>query len=149
MKKIIATTFVCFLLLTSAQGQTISKKDAKQFLEKAWSYLKTSDSTSFVKLWALDASAPKHKGRTFSSQDIIENFDMMKGYLDTALIENLKIDYIEVEKDNLKGTDSEYWIKAWFKYDEHDYKGFGFYIAYKNSKWVVRDNPSTSTMKKN
>ena len=149
MKKIITSTFICFLLLSVAQGHTISKKDAQQFLEKAWSYLKTSDSASFVSLWVIDASAPKHQGRAFTRQAVIGNFDFMKEFLDTALKLNLKIDHIEVEKENLNGTDTEYWIKAWFKYDEHYYKGFGFYVAYKNDKWIVRDNPSTSTMRRN
>jgi hypothetical protein len=53
-----------------------------------------------------------------------------------------------VEKDDLEGTDTKYWIKAWFKYDDHYFKGFGFYMAYLNNKWVVRDYPSTSSMQK-
>ena len=57
--------------------------------------------------------------------------------MENFFLQNLKIDHIEVNKENLPGTDTEYWIKAWFKYDEHHYKGFGFYIAYKNDKFKL------------
>jgi len=79
---------------------------------------------------------------------MIAHFNFTKQYLDTALKRNLKIDNVEVEENNLKGTDSKYWIKAWFRYDERYWKGFGFYLAYVNGKWVARDYPSTSTRRK-
>src|SRR5258708_6086433 len=50
MKKIFTTT-ICLLLLTVAHAQKINEKEAQQFLEKVWGYLKTSDSVSFVNLW--------------------------------------------------------------------------------------------------
>jgi len=51
MKKIIVSTLTAVLFLTVAQAQTMSEKEAKQFLETAWSYLKTSDSNAFADLW--------------------------------------------------------------------------------------------------
>jgi hypothetical protein len=147
MKKAITAILICFFIATVARAHSISKKEARQFLDNAWNYLKTSDSASFLSLWMLDASAPKHNGRLFTREDIINNFNFMTDFLDTALKQNLRIDHIEIDKENLKGTDTEYWIKAWFKYDKHYYKGFGFYITYKNDKCIVRDNPSTSTLR--
>ena len=148
MKRIVITLF-CLLILTVANGQTISKKEARHFLEKSWNYLKVSDSASFVSLWDLNPNALEHEGRPMSKCFITGNFDFMKEFLDTALSQNLKMDYIEVEKENLKGTDTKYWIKAWFKYNKHYYKGFGFYVAYDQGKWVVRNSPSTSYMRRN
>jgi hypothetical protein len=138
MQKIFIT-LLCVLLLAVAHGQTISKKEAKQILEKAWSCLITPDSVSFVNLWRPGNTTPERA---------IDYFNYLKQFLDTALKQNLKINNVEIEEKNLKGTDTKYWIKAWFKYSEHDYKGFGFYIAPNNGKWVMRGEPSTSRMKK-
>ena len=148
MKQILAF-FLCFFTLTASQGQTIRKKEARQFLEKSLNYLKTSDSASFAGLWNLNKAALEHQGRPWDKQQIIGNFDFMKKFLDTALKQNLRMDYVEIEKENLEGTDTKYWIKAWFKYNKHYYKGFGFYVAYNDGKWVVRSSPSTSYMRRN
>ena len=97
---------------------------------------------------------------------IVDDDDAIRGMLfdllsdkyecNTASMAEEALQYIEIEKYDPKdvdkdynegSTDEKYWIKAWFKYDEHYYKGFGFYLAYKNDKWVVRYNPSTSTIR--
>jgi hypothetical protein len=145
MKKIIVTTITAVLFLTVAYGQTMNEKEAKQYLEKAWSYVKASDSISFINLWQLSEVESKS---SYSKSQAIAHFNFIKEYLDTALTRNLKIDQVDVVEENLKGTDSKYWIKAWFKYDEHYYKGFGFYLANVNGKWIARGNPSTSTREK-
>lgn len=142
MKTIIATAFICILFMTSAQPHSISKKEARQLLQNAWSYLKISDIASFINLWQEENIAA-------SKQKITSEFNFLREFLDTALARNLKIDDVEIEKHNLKNTDTDYWIKARFKYDEHYYKGFGFYVAYKNNRLVVRGNPSTSAMRRN
>lgn len=141
MKKIITAIFISILLLTTAHAQSISKKEAHELLEKAYSYLKTSDTTSFINLWQEENTAA-------SKQKITSEFNFLREFLDTALTRNLKIDNVEIEKYNLKNTDTKYWIKAWFKYDEHNYKGFGFYVAYKSKRWVVRNTLSTSMKRK-
>ncbi|HLG34208.1 MAG TPA: hypothetical protein VI757_04955 [Bacteroidia bacterium] len=142
MKKIIAATFISVLLMTAAQAQTLGKKEAQQLLEKAWRCMVTSDSGAFMNLWQTDNTAS-------AKQKITEELNFLREFLDTALARNLTIDNVEVEKHNLKNTDTEYWIKAWFRYDEHYYKGFGLYVAYKNNQWIVRGSPSTSARRKN
>ena len=148
MKRIVITLF-CLLIFTVTHGQTISKKAARQFLEKSWNYLKVSDSVSFIDLWNLNKTALEHEGRPISRKYIAEDFEAIKAFLDTALNQNLKMDFVEVDKENLEGTDTKYWIKAWFKYNKHYSKGFGFYVAYDQGKWVVRNSPSTSYMRRN
>ena len=143
------TLLLSLFVFTLSHGQTMSKNEAKQFLEKSWNYLKVSDSSSFLSLWDLNKKSMEHQGLPMSNKFITGNFDFMKEFLDTALAQNLKMDDIEIEPENLEGTDTKYWIKAWFKYNKHYYKGFGFYVAYDDGKWVARNSPSTSTMRKN
>lgn len=145
MQKILV--FICALSLTFTQAQTLSKKEARQILEKAWDCLKTSDTSSFVNLWQPQSFASVLE-QTYVRQQALDNFSFLNQFLDTALSRNPKISDVEIEEHNLKDTDTKYWIKAWFKYTENDYTGFGFYIAYKNGKWIVRDKPSTSIMQR-
>jgi hypothetical protein len=140
MKKIITAAFISTLLLTTASAQSISKKEARDFLEKAWRCVITSDSTTFIQLWENENSA---------KQKLMKEFIFIREFLDTALTRNLAIDDVEIEKHNLKDTDAEIWIKAWFKYDAHYYKGFEFYVANKDNRWVVRGSTSTSARSKN
>ena len=149
MKKLIFTTFIIVLFLPFGHGQTMNNQEAKQFLDKAWNYLKVSDSASFCNLWVLNDSISKLQRRPHSKKEIIGDFNMLRVFLDTALIKNLKIDFVDISNENLEGTDTKYWIQAWFKYYKGYYKGFGFYVAYMKNKWVVRDCPSTSTMQSN
>jgi hypothetical protein len=149
MKKIIPITFICVLLLTIADGRTITKKEARQLLEKVWSCLKTSDTASFINMWLLD-NIPYHQ-RLYTKEDVIGDFNYLKDFLDTALSQNLQMDNIKIDKDLITAPDEffgTYNIKAWFRYKEHYYKGFGLYVIYKNEKWLVRFQPDTSTMLK-
>lgn len=144
MKKVFLALTVASIL-TVAYGQTMTKKEAQQFLQKSWDYVKMKDSVSFSNLWSLNDSISKNHRRPHTTEETFGDYRAVREWLDTALTRNLKIDYVEVEQMNLKGTDTKYWIKAWFKYNDHYYKGYGFYIAYFNDKWVVRDNTTTST----
>ena len=147
MKRIIITLlFSC--MLCYSYGQSIGKKEARQFLENAWNYLKTADTTSFIDLWHLSPAALEHEGRPMSRKFIMGDFDFIKEYLDTALKQGLSIYDIDISKENLEGTDTKYWVQAWFKYSKHYYKGFGFYIANDAGKWVVRNCASTSTLRR-
>ncbi|MBK5285238.1 MAG: hypothetical protein JJE25_07520 [Bacteroidia bacterium] len=152
MKKIIITAIIYILLSPIAHAQAITKKDARHLLEQALTYLKTSDTTSFINLWRLDDAPYPYHQRPYTRADVIGDFNQLKVFLDTALKQNLTIDNIEIEQAMQKDTAKnfgEYKIKAWFRYDEHYYKGFGFYVEYKNNKWVIRFSPDTSVMRKN
>jgi hypothetical protein len=148
MKKIVAATVICILTLASVSAHTLSEKEAKQFLDNAWRFVKANDSTSFMNLWSLNDSLSVNQKRPHNQKEILESFRAVRQWIDTALKRNLAIDHITVDKQNLEGTDTEYWVRAWFKYDEHNFKGFGFYLANMNGKWIVRDYPSTSTKEK-
>ena len=149
MIKTITTTFLSLLLFSSVQANPINKKAARQLLEKAWNDLKTADTIAFMGFWSLNDEISLHQKRPHTKAEIISNFNVVKEYLATAINKNLKIDFIDIDEQKLDGTDTEYWIKAWFKYDKQEYKGFGFYITYKNHKCIVRDYPSTSTIIQN
>ncbi len=146
MKKMVFTTLIIVLFLPFVQGQNMNNQEARQLLDKAWNYLKTSDSASFCSFWSLNDSISKQQRRPHAKKEIIGDFIMVRVFLDTAINRNLKIDFINISEENLEGTDTKYWIQAWFKYGKGNYKGFGFYVAYLKNKWVVRDCPSTSTM---
>jgi hypothetical protein len=146
MKKIIFTIAILVLLLPVVHAQTMNDQQVRQILQKAWDDLKTNDSVSFCNFWMLNDSASKLQRRPHTNKDIIEYFDMVREFLDTAINKNTKIDNIDITNENLAGTDTKYWIQAWFKYEIGYYKGFGFYVAWVKNKWVVRDCPSTSTM---
>lgn len=128
-----------------SRGQTLNKKEAQQFLQKAWTYVCDKDSVSFAGLWSLNDSESKKQRRPHSVKEIYGDYGAMRQWLDTAITRKMKIDHVEVESKTLEGTDTKYWITAWFKYSAHYEKGFGFYVAYFNKKWVVRDNVSTSS----
>ena len=132
------------MLSSSAHGQHLSKQDAKQLIEKTLTCLKNSDTASFVKLWYLDnASRPYHQ-RHFDTQDLIGHFTELRKFLDTALAQNLKIEEIEIEKQNKNDT-KHYWaqykIKAWFLYSKTNRKGVGFNVDRINNEWFYRFEP--------
>ena len=136
------------LLFTMVHAQKMNDKEASQLLNKGWNCLKTNDTTSFINFWSLNDSISIHHRRPHKKQEIIANFNAMKEWLDTAIQRKLNIEWVDITRQNLKGTDTKYWVQAWFKYDEHYYKGFGFYVAYMNKRWIVRDDASTSSMRK-
>ncbi|MES2680130.1 MAG: hypothetical protein V4635_09610 [Bacteroidota bacterium] len=149
MKKIFITSIICLCISTALYGQKLTKKQARQILGKAISSLQSSDSTTFVSLWHFSGTPPACDNHPFTEKTAITYYHYLREFLDTALTHNLKIDNIDIEK-----TDAEqqalnfgkYNIKAWFKYADKYYKGFGFYMDFIEGKWVVRFSPDTSTM---
>ena len=148
MKKIITLTAICLTITINSFGQKISKKEAQQILEKSLGYLKTNDTASFVNLWYFDETPRPYNKNIYSRRNAVEEFIMLKSFLDTALTKNLPFDEIDVEKlDSFDKYKVKYKIKGWFKYDEKKsyYKGYGFLIANINGKWVFRFTAETST----
>lgn len=142
--KSILILFALCLTLAPANAQKLSKKEATQILNQGWDYAKSNDSIAFLTLYSLnDANSMQHR-RPKSIEEVYTYCTMIHAWLDTAITRNLKIKSIEIEEMNLEGTDAQYWIKAWFQYDKNYNKGFGFYMAYFNDAWYVRDCPSTS-----
>lgn len=151
MKKALLLSIICLSLSTTLFGQKISKKEARQLLEKAITHLKSSDSASFIGLWYTGKYKWPYHDRPFTRQDIQDNFYYLQEFLDTALNRNLKINHIEiysVEAEKMSRDFGTYNIKAWFKYDKNYYKGFGFFVEFIDNKWVVLFNPDTSTLTK-
>lgn len=138
--------FIC--IIVSAAGQSMSKQDARQLIEKTLTCLKNSDTVSFLKLWHIDnAPWPYHKS-PFNSKDLTEHFTELRKFLDTALAQNLKAEDIEIEKQD-KGDKKNYWasykIRAWFHYDKSYRKGIGFNVDRINNDWFYRFEPDYST----
>jgi hypothetical protein len=139
MKKIIVSITIYFCLFISAYAQKPDNKFARQYIDKALIYLKNSDTANFINLWISD------KKNVVSNAYIKAYLGGIKIFLDTALKQNLKIDHVEVEKIDTSEERTVYHcytglyrIKAWFKYDEHYYKGIGFNLDFINNKWLCR-----------
>ncbi len=143
MKKIF-TIIICVLLLAVAHAQKISEKEAQQFLEKVWGYLKTSDSVSFVNLWSPEDSVWQRVHRPAKGMNLYQSFNHLKIFLNPALSENLNIDRVEVGEENARGTR----ITAFFKAREHASIGFHFYVVSINNKLIPRGTPGILAMSK-
>ncbi len=135
-----------FLFSSGLYSQRMTKASAKDFMEQSWVYITTKDSVAFAKLWSLDDKKSINHKRPHSTDEVYDNFRAVSEWLDTAVSNTLSIEFVEIEKHNLLNTDTKYWIKAWFKYNENFFKGYGFYLGYHNNEWKVRDYVSTSTM---
>jgi len=149
MKKIFITSIICLCISTALCGQKVTKKQVRQILETAITSLQTSDSTTFVSLWHFDGESAPYHNNSFTEKTARSYFHHLREFLDTALTRNLKIEDIEIEKVDAEQHVmhfGKYNIKAWFKYSDKYYKGFGFFLDYINDKWVVRFIPDTSTM---
>jgi hypothetical protein len=147
MKKIF-TIILSLSLTTTAWGQKLRKKQADHILQTALSSLKNGDSTAFVKLWYFDGTAAPYRQKPFTEQTAMFYFHYLKEFVDTALLCNLKIDELEISKVGAEQRAlnfGKYNIKAWFKYNDNYFKGFGFFLDYIDDKWVVRYIPDTST----
>lgn len=142
MRAVITLTLLVFSTVMS--GQTLSRSNARKFLEKSWNYIKSDDTASFMNLWSVDDSISITHRRPHSKSEIKASLHQIRSWLDTAITGNMQIDHIDIEKKGLSGTDTKYWIQTWFRYNDHYYKGYGFYLANYKNHWVVRDLPSTS-----
>jgi hypothetical protein len=142
----IFTALAIFCILAKAQGQKLKRAQARQILETAVHCLKTSDSIAFIGLWHFDGKpAPYHKN-PFTEETAASYYHYFREFLDTALTRDLKIDYIEISKvpsDQQALNFGKYNIRAWLKYNDKYYKGFGFFVDYIDHKWVVHYIPDT------
>ena len=155
MKKIFYS-FICLCIsvciASKADGQALSKHEARQLIEKTMTCLKNSDTLSFIKQWQLDNAAWPYHNRPFDSVELKGHFAELRKFLDTAITRNLKIEAIEIfRQDN--GNKKNYWakykIRGWFYYDKSYRKGIAFNVDYINGNWLYRFEPdySTQTMK--
>lgn len=147
MKKIVFF-FFCFSIINFSDAQTLNKDDAARLFEKTFSYLKNNDTASFIKLWKLDNAAWPYHNRPFEDIDVIKHFEAIKIFLDSALIQNLKIESIDVEKQdaNDKKYFAPYKITAWFRYKKSLVKGIAFYVEFIDGKWKYRFSPDYTTI---
>ena len=148
MKRTFTITIILFCFLTTASAQKIKKAEARRILETAIATLKSSDSASFVHLWFIDGKPAPFHNNPFTGKTAMSYFYYLREFVDTALINNLKIYDIEVSRLNAvqqAQNFGKYNIKVWFRYSDKYYKGFGFFVDYINEKWVVRYIPDTST----
>ncbi len=144
MKKLILLPVLCFCLLGASYGQILNKKDGRKILENVWNYVKTSDTASFRKMWAMDGQQWPYHTVPFDVPQIMINYQDFKSYFDTAIIKNMKIDEVEcdtVELNDPHRSFAKYHITAWFNYSDTYRKGFGFYMDYLNNKWLIRFSP--------
>ncbi len=147
MKKLLLIPAICATLTLSVSGQKLSKKEAKKILENAWTCIKNSDTSSFIKMWAMDAQQWPYHTVPFDVQQIKINYYDFKSYFDTALAKNMKFDAVEcdtVELNDPHRSFAKYYIRAWFKNTPTFKKGFGFYMDYINNKWLIRFSPDYS-----
>lgn len=136
MKKIIST-IICVLLFAVAHAQKISEAEARQYLEKVYGYLKTSDSVAFVNLWSPEDSVWQKLHTPPNGINHMDSFRRLKKFLSPALSENLNIDHVEVGEETARGTR----ISAYIKARERASLGFSFYIVNINNKWIPRGKP--------
>ena len=136
MKKLTGSViFVLFFI--SAHAQKINETEAQQFLERVWSYLKTSDSVAFINLWPVEDSAWQTMNAP-AGINYMESFHRLKKFLSPAITSNLAIDHVVVGAENTQGTE----ITAMLKPREHAYLGFTFHVAFVNDKWIPRGKPN-------
>ncbi len=137
----LTTLLVLTLMFQLSFGQKISKKESTELLEKTVASLKNNDTAAFASLWYLDNIGRPYDQSLFTRKDIVEEFNELKVFLDTALAKNMKFDYVDVENiSNWEKYKVKYKIKAWYLYDAKRkyYKGFGVLVGYIDNKWVYR-----------
>lgn len=134
MQKLI-TTIIFISLFTAAHAQKITEAEARQYLEKVWGYLKTSDSVAFVKLWLPEDSMWQKQHTPPGGVNYMESYLRLKKFLRPA--ENLNMDRIEIGQESANGTE----IKAYFRARERAMIGFSFYVSRVNGQWTARGRP--------
>lgn len=142
-------TFICVLFSFSmGWSQIPSSNDARKLFDETVNYLKRSDTSAFIKQWAQYAEPGTNP---LTSADLLNHFDEMRNFLDTALKRNMPIEEIEVESmcdDEQRPVQTErcnYYIKIWFKYLEYYRKGVGLEIKYFTSHWMYIGSPDYTT----
>ena len=76
------------------------------------------------------------------SPTVMHSFHFLEEWLLPALISKEKIDYIEVGKEDGRGTE----ITAMFKTRLHGTIGFSFHVVNINNKWSARAKPEFLSM---
>src|ERR1041385_6015915 len=127
-------SIISILLLTTSYAQKPSEAEARQYLEKVWSYLQTADTAAFVNLW-LPEDSVWEKNHTPLGK--MKSFHFLRTWLEPAITKKLNIDHIEIGETTPKGTE----LKAYLKAREHAYIGFSFYVVPINDKWSARGKP--------
>jgi hypothetical protein len=136
MKKI-TITIIYVLSLAAAHAQKINESEARQYLEKVWSYLKTSDSVAFVNLWLPEDSVWEKEHTSADAMNHMKSFHFLRKWLEPAISQNLDIDHIQIGETNARGTE----LKAYIKAREHAVIGFSFYVIPVKNKWAARGKP--------
>lgn len=131
------TTAICLLLFAVSPAQEISESEARQYLEKVWSYLKTSDSVAFVKLWVPEDSVWQKNHTPLDGVNYTKSFYWLQELLFPAIISEANIDHIEIGKEDGRGTQ----ITAMFKTRLHGDMGFSFHLIKINDKLSARSQP--------
>jgi hypothetical protein len=152
MKKLIASLLATVFISANGSGQQLKKAQARQILETAITSLRTSDTTAFLNLWHFDGKPAPYHEIPFTRKTALEYFHYMREFLDTALTRDLKIYEMELTKVGVEQQAlnfGKYNIRAWFRYTDKYFKGFGFFIDYIEDKWMVRYIPDTSTRTSN
>ncbi|MGE0637958.1 MAG: hypothetical protein AB7G44_16435 [Bacteroidia bacterium] len=148
--KNIFSIILCFYFVITALAQKPSKQEARQLCDNALTALKNSDPTSFASLWIIDNKLLLHPKKPFTNDDVQSHYDEMKVFLDTALTLNLEIDKIEIDKasylDTIAKSSDFCYIKMWFKYNKHYFKGIGFNVIRVDNKWLVAFDPDYSML---
>jgi len=147
MKKILFIIF-CFSFALTVSAQKLSKKEAKQMLDKTLTCLKNNDTTTFINLWYVDNAVWPYHERPFQTEDVKDHFEGLREFLDTALAQDFKIETIEIEKQNKNDTNycAQYKIMAGFRYTRFYGKGIAFNVDLINGKWLYRFEPDYSTI---
>lgn len=142
MKKITTLIIILSAFTINTFAQKISKQEAQVLLDKAFTSLKNSDTTSFLNLWLFDNMNDPAEEKPFTIKDAKTTFTEIKVFLDTALVNNMRIDEVEITDMN-KQFGATYKIKAYYKYNAktHYIKAVGYRIDYINKKWVFRFHP--------
>jgi hypothetical protein len=149
--KAVTIILIALVISTTATAQRMTKKVAREIIEKSLTCLKTGDTATFISMWKLDDMKWPYHDRAFQKKDVIANFKFMREFIDTAVIQNLPIDEIEIEPFFL--TDSvetpiSHTIRVWFRYNDLYFKGYGLHMQYIDDRWFARFDPDTSIIKR-
>jgi hypothetical protein len=137
MKKLTFTTLVFIFLLSNAHAQKPSETEARQYLEKVWGYLKTSDSIAFINLWLPEDSVWQKLHTPIDGINLAKSFNFLEEWLFPAIISDAAMEGITVGQKDARGTE----ISAMFKTRLHGDMGFSFHIIKIRDKWSARGEP--------
>src|SRR5690348_3362189 len=99
------------MLITAAHAQKISEVEARQYLEKVYNYIKTSDSVSFVNLWLPEDSVWQRIHTPIDGINHMKSFHFLEEFLFPAIISGVSMDRVSVGQEDARGTE----ISAVFK----------------------------------